>query len=96
MKRPLVVGPIAEREIEEAARWYEERCVGLGKAFIEEVLHVLSAIESAPELAPFLREPYRRRLLHRFSYAVIYKATPHRVYVRALAHGKRRPGYWDR
>ena len=89
MKRPVVVGPIAEREVEEAARWYEERCVGLGKAFIDDVLHILKAIEDAPELSPFLREPYRRRLLYRFPYAVIYKVTPHRVYVRAVAHAKR-------
>lgn len=38
MKRALVVGPIAEREIEAAARWYEEREATLGSAFIDEVV----------------------------------------------------------
>lgn len=95
MKRPLVIGPIAEREIQTAARWYEAREFGLGQAFIAEVLEVFDAIELAPETFPFLRAPYRRKLLERFPYAVIYKVTPGRVYVRAVAHGKRRPGYWD-
>jgi hypothetical protein len=34
--------------------------------------------------------------MDRFPYAVIYKVTAQRVYVRAVAHGKRRPGYWDK
>lgn len=95
MKRPLVVGPIAEREVEEAARWYEARERGLGQAFVDEVLHTLDAIEAEPETLPLLRDPYRRKLLDRFPYAVIYKVTSKRVYVRAVAHGRRRPGYWD-
>jgi plasmid stabilization system protein ParE len=95
VKRPLVVGPIAEREVEEAARWYEARELGLGRAFVHEVLRAFDAIEAEPESLPFLRAPYRRKLLDRFPYAVIYKATTRRVYVRAVAHGRRRPGYWD-
>ena len=96
MKRALVVGPIAEREIVTAARWYEARQLGLGRAFIEEVLRALDAIEEAPESFPTLREPYRRKLLDRFPYAVIYKVTTRRAYVRAVAHGRRRPGYWHK
>jgi len=34
--------------------------------------------------------------LDRFPDAVIYKMTAQRVYVRAVAHGRRRPGYWDK
>jgi plasmid stabilization system protein ParE len=94
--RPVVVGPIAEREVEHAARWYEARVEGLGQAFVEEVLRAFVAIEAGPETFPFLREPYRRKLLDRFPYAVIYKVTANRVYVRAVAHGRRRPGYWER
>jgi hypothetical protein len=58
VKRILVVSPIAEREIEATARWYEAREPGLGEAFIVELLR--------------------------------------RVYVRAVAHGRRRPGYWNK
>jgi plasmid stabilization system protein ParE len=95
VKRSLVVGPIAEREIIAAAHWYEAREPGLGSAFVDEVLFSLDLIEEQPETFPFLREPYRRKLLERFPFAVIYKVTTQRVYVRAVAHGRRRPGYWD-
>jgi plasmid stabilization system protein ParE len=96
VSRALVVGPIAEREIEHAAGWYEAREPGLGSAFIDEVLRALDAVHEAPESFPPLRLPYRRKLLDRFPFAVIYKVTRHLIYVRAVAHGKRRPGYWDR
>ena len=96
MTRPLVVGPIAERDIEEAARWYEAREPGLGQAFVHEVLRALDAIVDSPERFPFLGDPYRRKLLDRFPYAIIYKVTTHRIYVRAVAHARRRPGYWDK
>lgn len=96
MSRVLVVGPAAEREVEAAARWYEEQAAGLGRAFVDEVIAAFEAIENAPERYALLREPYRRTLLVRFPYAIIYKVTATRVYVRAVAHGKRRPGYWER
>jgi len=79
-----------------AARWYEVRELGLGSDFVNELLRTLDAIEREPENVPFLRAPYRCKRLDRFPYAVIYKVTAQRVYVRAVAHGKRRPGYWDK
>ncbi len=96
MKHRLVLGPSAQREIEEAARWYEARQQGLGQAFIHEVLAALEAIASEPNSFPLLSAPYRRKLLDRFPYGVIYKVTHERVYVRAVAHGRRRPAYWDK
>jgi len=79
-----------------AARWYEEREIGLGQAFIDEVLRAFDEIEAAPQSFPKLRGTYHRKLLDRFPYAVIYKVTSRRTYVRAVAHGRRRPGYWDK
>ena len=96
MKRVLVVGPIAEREIETTARWYEAREPGLGEGFIVELLRAPDDIEAQPEAFPVLAGAYRRKLLDRFPYAVIYKVAPRRVYVRAVAHGRRRPEYWNK
>jgi hypothetical protein len=54
VKRVLVVGPIAEREIEATARWYEAREPGLGEGFIVELLRALDDIEERPESFPVL------------------------------------------
>ena len=36
----------------------------------------------------------RRYLMRRFPYLVVYRATPDKLQVIAVAHGKRKPGYW--
>jgi hypothetical protein len=36
----------------------------------------------------------RRYLLKRYPYAVIYRELDDLIWVVAVAHGKRRPGYW--
>lgn len=41
-----------------------------------------------------LREPFRRCLVPEFPYAIVFTIEPEFILVIALAHVKRRPGYW--
>jgi hypothetical protein len=41
----------AEDDIVEAAAWYESRCSGLGKVFVEEVFEVLDGLAVNPLLS---------------------------------------------
>jgi hypothetical protein len=43
--------------------------------------------------APYLRG-MRRVMLHRFPYFVVFRELPHKIQIIAVAHAKRRPGYW--
>jgi hypothetical protein len=38
--------------------------------------------------------PYRRHRVRRFPYLVFYAVAPEEIRVVAIAHAKRRPGYW--
>ena len=38
---------------------------------------------------------FRRCLVHRFPYGVIYAVEDDVVYVAAVMHLKRKPGYWE-
>ena len=53
-------------------------------------------ILDSPENWPFVDESYRRYLMHRFPFGLIYRydADSDTVTVFAVAHLKRRPGYW--
>jgi len=53
-----------------------------------------SAIERAPSTWPTYDHDTRRFLLRRFPYSVIYRVEPSRIVIVAIAHGRRRPGYW--
>ena len=90
----LRVHPLAENEIGQAARFYEGRVPGLGKDFIAEVAHCFGRMQDFPQLGSADPEGFRRTFLRRFPYAVVYELVPLGILVLAVAHQRRRPGYW--
>lgn len=79
-----------------AAEWYEERRDGLGAELIAVVDRALERIQDNPEMFPVWRAgyPYRELVLRRFPYVVFFVVSADDVEVIAVAHAKRRPGYW--
>ena len=61
---------LADRELNEAAQYYDLEKPGLGSSFLREVDRCLRAIEKHPEAGLILRGSVRRRLLRRFPYAL--------------------------
>lgn len=92
--KPLVLHPDAEAELHSTARFYEQQVAGLGVEFLEEVRHCLRKIESTPESWPVAFGRFRRVLARRFPYTIHYEELSDRISVLAVAHQKRRPGYW--
>jgi toxin ParE1/3/4 len=64
---------LADRELNAAAQYYDLENPGLGSSFLEEIDRCLQSIEAHPEAGMILRGSVRRRLLHRFPYALVYK-----------------------
>jgi len=62
---------LAERELNEAAQYYDLEKPGLGPAFLREVDRSLRSIEKYPEAGLILRGPVRRRILRRIPYALL-------------------------
>ena len=96
MKRTLRVLPDAEAELQSAALWYEEKRRGLGIEFVAVVDGALQSVLDNPEACPVWRRnrPYRKRSLKRFPYVVFFRIDSSTVEIVAVAHAKRRPGYW--
>jgi plasmid stabilization system protein ParE len=89
----------ATDELADAAAWYRERRAGLELEFLAEVEQVLPLVARAPASFPSLLNipgdlEVRRALLPRFPYAVIFFELESEIRVLAVAHVKRRPGYW--
>jgi plasmid stabilization system protein ParE len=84
----------ADRELSEAARYYELESPGLGYSFLKAVERCLQLIVTHPEAGAILRGSVRRRLLRRFPYALLYKIKPDGIRVLAVMNLKRRPTYW--
>lgn len=91
--------PGAAADLDSAGDWYELQLAGLGADLVDEVSHALDAIAERPmawPLWPGVDEVagVRRFLLARFPFAVGYVVEAEQITVLAIAHLRRRPGYW--
>jgi plasmid stabilization system protein ParE len=85
----------AEAELTEAASFYESRTAGPGRAFLDEFEKSLARISSDPEAFPAIGQDVRRLIVRRFPYSVFFAVESEDfIRVLAVAHQKRRPGYW--
>ena len=96
MTRPIRISELASDELSEAVRWYEARRFGLGGDFFDAVNATLVLVETSPEIGATVSPDghTRRVLVARFPYQVVYRLRPTELVIVAIAHLKRRPGYW--
>jgi plasmid stabilization system protein ParE len=91
----LFVTPLALAELHDAAAFYAEQAnLELGRALVTEFERTAQLILSNPLLGAVFSGKFRRCGLRRFPYSIIYQVTPDELRVIALAHQRRRPGYW--
>lgn len=73
MTRQVVVTAQAEAELRQAAEWYDCRCLGLGRALLVKFELTVEQIRHFPESFERIDPCYRRALLGRFPYFVVYR-----------------------
>ncbi|NUQ76405.1 MAG: type II toxin-antitoxin system RelE/ParE family toxin [Polyangiaceae bacterium] len=96
MTRAVRLHRQAEAELAGVVAFYEGKQRGLGLQLIVAVDHALDDIVESPGSSPIwkLGQPYRRHLLKRFPYLVVFTLESNLINVVAIAHTKRNPGYW--
>jgi plasmid stabilization system protein ParE len=92
--RHVELHPEAVAEAEAAAAWYAARSLRAAAAFAHEVEGAIALIAGSPERGLTYLEGTRRILLKRFPFLIVFRVQHERVHVVAVAHGRRRPGYW--
>lgn len=88
------LGPEAERDLADAATWYEEQRQGLGHEFLDEVLTMLSSIAETPLMYPNVHRNARRAVIQRFPFGVYFRVEDATIVVIAILHGSRNPRRW--
>lgn len=86
--------PEARTDFRQAIAWYRSRSPGVATEFRAEVSENIRAISEAPQCWPKHIYGTRRFVLDRFPFSIIYLDDPDVVIIIAVAHSKRRPGYW--
>jgi len=93
-RKPYRVDDQAWAEVEAAFRWYGERSDDASSGFLLEVIESFETIAAAPERWPESLYGTRRYLLHHFPFSIVYLDESDVVIIVAVAHGRRKPGYW--
>ena len=67
---------LAERELNDTARYYELESPGLGRAFLDAVEKTCASIGEHPHAGAAIVGTIRHRLIRRFPYALLYSVHP--------------------
>ena len=92
----LVFHPEALFELEAAADFFADRQKGLEIRFIDAVYSAIHRACDAPERWRRFDGDIRRLLVHVFPYAVLYSIEDEFLYIIAVMHCNREPGYWHK
>lgn len=81
-------------DIKESFDWYQKQADGLGDDFLNELESAYQAVSELPNTWPKFQNNFRRFLLSKFPFSIIYRASNELVYVVAVMHNSRKPKYW--
>lgn len=87
--------PEARGELRDARKWYYERSPLSATAFAHAVDNAVSKIREAPDSFPLADHGTRKFILRRFPFNIFYRPDESEIVIVAVAHQKRRPGYWS-
>lgn len=87
--------PHARAELRAARTWYYERSSLSAIAFAQTVDKAISRIREAPNTFPLADYGTRKFTLQRFPFHIFYRTAQTEIVIVAVAHQKRRPGYWS-
>ena len=86
--------PEAENEFLASLAWYLERSHTAAADFEQAITNAIGTIATAPQRWPLYFEQFRKYTLHQFPFAIVYEEFLSEIVVFAVAHARRRPGYW--
>jgi len=81
-------------EAQAAYDWYLVRNTAAAEGFIAELDQAIEQIGAFPDASGAHISGTRRHVMRRFPFIVIYREQQQVIQVIAVAHGRRRPGYW--
>ena len=90
----LIFHPDVSSEIKASYNWYQEQAVGLGEDFLNELEPAYQVIIEFSGAWPIFQNGFRRFLLSKFPFSIIYRENEDTIYIVAVMHNSRKPGYW--
>ncbi|KPD23887.1 plasmid stabilization protein [Idiomarina zobellii] len=92
--KPLTFHPNVAHEVGAAYHWYESHAKGLGDDFFSELEASYKVISEYPEAWPTFYSRFKRYVLNRFPFSIIFSVKGDSIFVIAVMNNRRKPGYW--
>ena len=89
MKYGAVFHPKAEEEFREAVWWYGNQQQGLDLEFVRCIDEAIQKIKRDPGLYPIEFEKYRKKVVRRFPFMILYEIGEDNIYILAVFHSRR-------
>lgn len=94
MAKPIEYLGGARADFDESFDWYAKRSVGAAIGFASAADEAIDRIVADPGRFPFTFGGCRYCSVNRYPFRIVFRDEPNRLVVVAIAHAKRRPGYW--
>lgn len=86
----------AAEEYRHARDWYSARSPHVSERFTQAVNAAVAKVAASPEACATIGGRYRYTRVRGFPYVLVFRPrTPGITVIVAVAHGHRRPGYWQ-
>jgi len=86
----------AQTEFDDAVDYYAEHAsIRVAEAFILDIEHSRQRLVERPEIGTPISRQLRILHLRHFPYSIIYRLSTDTITIHAIAHQRRRPGYWQ-
>ncbi len=93
--KPLVFDRGALSDLNDAASYYETQTVEAGERLQAKVDRAFQKLRANPQHYPRIgRTAYRKCPVPPFRYLIFFLERPDYIWIAAVAHSSRRPGYW--
>lgn len=89
MKGNVVFHPDAEEEFKEAVWWYGNQQKGLDLEFVRCIDDAIQKIKRNPDIYPVEFENYRKKVVRRFPFKIIFEISETQIYILAVFHSRR-------
>jgi len=93
-QKKVIYHPQALEELIEAELYYESCSHGLGNRFLDSVENAIDFIRQNPLVFRPDELGRRKYIIKKFPYLLIYKVEKESIFILAVAHTARKPGYW--
>jgi plasmid stabilization system protein ParE len=91
---PVDILPEARLDYDASFEWYAVQSGVAAEQFASAVDATLGLIAADPQRFAAIDGQHRECLVARFPFRIIYRVERGRIIVVAVAHAKRRPGFW--